>query len=130
MKRFLYCVYDTKSGQHGMPFVMESDETAKRSFLDSLAEVRMPTLISKFPMDYELRRLGSYDTETGELSGEKPVLISNAATFGAELANEIQKRKDLMISEHALRAAEEKYNKLAEATFKKVYAKELANGTK
>ena len=128
MKKVLFCVYDSKSGQHGMPFVMESDEAAKRSFLDSLAEVRMPTLLSKFPSDYELRRLGSYDTESGELSGEKPVLIANAATFGVELANEIQKRKDLMIDEHALRAAEEKYSKLAEATFKKVYAKEISHG--
>lgn len=128
MKRILFCVYDTKSGQHGNPFIMESDESAKRSFLDSLAEVRMPTLLSKFPTDYELRRLGTYDTETGELSPEKPALVANAATFGAELSNEIQKRKDLMISEHALRAAEEKYNKLAEATFKKVYAKELEHG--
>ena len=127
MKKFLFCVFDIKSGQHGLPFVMESDESAKRSFLDSLAEVRMPTLLSKFPSDYELRRLGSYDTQTGELVGEKPVFVANAATYGVDLVNEIQKRKDLMIDEHALRVAEEKYNKLAEATFKKVYAKEISN---
>lgn len=126
MKRLLFCVYDSKSDQYGSPFIMESDESAKRSFLDSLAEVRMPTLLSKFPSDYELRRIGSYDTGTGIIISEaRPVFIANAASFGTELANEIQRRKELLIEEHISRTLEAKYSKLAEQIFKKVYFNEI-----
>ena len=128
MRKILYCVYDYKTGAHGMPFVMESDESAKRSFLDSLAEVRMPTLLSKFPTDYELRRLGEYDTQTGELIPEsdgKPKFIANAATFGAKLSEQIQKNLSFQIDQLALAKAENKYSELAAKTFKDTFSKEL-----
>lgn len=128
MKKILYCVYDIKTGAHGMPFVMESDESAKRSFLDSLAEVRMPTLLSKFPTDYELRRLGEYDTQTGELIPEpdcKPKFVANAATFGPKLSEQIQKNLSFQIDQIALAKAENKYSELAVKTFKGTFEKEL-----
>lgn len=124
----IYAVYDRKSGVYGTPFVMENDETASRSFLDSLAEVRVPTLLSKFKEDYELFRIGDYDTVIGAITApEKPEFIANAASYGERLSALIKSNQDLIISSEAFNVAVKKYDKLASDSFKKVFAKELGS---
>lgn len=93
----LFAILDSKTGKFGMPFAMETEESAKRQFLSSLAEVRVPTLISQFPDDYTLYALGDFDYTTGEIIG-KVEFIANAAYFGADLPKMIKANKAICYS--------------------------------
>lgn len=72
----IYTVRDTKAAAFAPPFFLHRDEVALRTFSDALADPQHP--MSAHPGDYQLFRLGTFDDETGELTGEQsPVFLIN-----------------------------------------------------
>lgn len=73
---YIYAIKDELSG-FASPFVMDSDDLAKRDFM---LVVRDPACnIGKSPDDYSLYRIGVYHADTGTISPESsPVKIVGA----------------------------------------------------
>lgn len=78
----LYAVRDLKVGKYGTPFIMDNDMTATRSFLLSLADVTHPSVMTAYPMDFELYQVGEFDFVTGrcEPLTEGPRFVSSAGS--------------------------------------------------
>ena len=69
----IYSINDALNG-FGSPTLQNNDAAAYRSFAEVFKDVFQP-------VDYSLWRLGSFDTETGELIPEVPVVICRATDF-------------------------------------------------
>lgn len=74
----IYAVFDSKAETFCRPFTQANDAVAKRAFLAAAQE--QGNEVNKYPEDYFLYKLGSYDDETGEITGGKPVSMGNAAS--------------------------------------------------
>jgi len=77
MIKKLCAVYDVKSGQYDRPLLFLTLGEAERSFADAVKDPQ--TLINKHPADFRLDCIGSFDTESGELIPNKPVIVVEAA---------------------------------------------------
>jgi len=72
-------VYDQKARFFSAPFTSATEETAIRDFSRAVMDTR--SMVDKFPEDYELHLLGSFN----ELSGEiEPVSIPKLLAKGAD----------------------------------------------
>lgn len=78
----LYAVRDLKVGKYGSPFIMDNDMTATRSFLLSLSDVTHPSVMTAFPMDFELFQVGDFDFVTGQVTplSEGPRFVASAGS--------------------------------------------------
>ena len=71
-----YCVYDRKGNIYNNPYFLSNDMVAIRQ-LDMM--VKNPeTMISKYPEDYVLYKVGLFDLLTGELLPLKKEMIMEA----------------------------------------------------
>ncbi len=70
MDKNLYTIYDKKSEIYAPPFVELTDGTAVRMVTDLLSTSN--TQFAKYPNDYTLVRIGSYDELTGIPSHDYP----------------------------------------------------------
>ena len=70
MDKNLYSIFDKKSATFMQPFVELTDGTATRQCMDLLQNPNTP--FSKFPEDFTLMRIGSWDELKGEPKGEVP----------------------------------------------------------
>lgn len=76
MKMQVYAVRDTVTEKFGPPWLAENDQTATRTYVQSLKK-------QTFPRDLELYLLGEMDETTGKLEpvmigkSDMPVLISD-----------------------------------------------------
>jgi len=80
MIKNLYSVYDSKSSSFCNPFSEQNDQTALRSFTFAAND---PSLdIGRYPADFTLFRIGSFDFESGTIQAEAtPLNIALAATL-------------------------------------------------
>lgn len=76
----IYSVYDQKSEIWSNPMFMRANGEAVRAFMDA---VRNPdTMISKYPEDYTLFQIGTFDEVTGVLMPvDNPVNLGNGIAF-------------------------------------------------
>jgi len=70
MIKNVYSVYDHKACAFSNPFVAPNDNVALRSFHQAANDENSE--ISKYPNDYSLFKLGSFNDETGSLSPITP----------------------------------------------------------
>ena len=75
----VYAIFDTVSGVFNMPFVLPDDGTCKRSFADSVRSGAGN--LSRYPKEFILFRIGSYDAVSARLTSYTPVLIAKAEDF-------------------------------------------------
>ena len=74
----VYAIKDVKAGTFNQPFLQPTHGTAERSFQELVRDPQ--SFVSKYPEDYDLYFLGSFDDLTGGIKSEKnPVHIINAA---------------------------------------------------
>lgn len=74
----IYAILDKKGGIFNQPFYQHTHGTAERAFQELAKDPQ--SFVSKYPSDYDLYHLGSYDDVTGMIKTEqKPVHIINAA---------------------------------------------------
>lgn len=71
-----YSVFDAAVQAYGNPIFFQTDAAAQRIFLSEIRESH-DSLLSKSPKDFDLYRIGSFDTDTGVFKPEAaPVLIT------------------------------------------------------
>lgn len=67
----LYSLRDAKVG-YLTPFPMQSDAAASRSFVMTVANTEE---MRRFATDFDLIRIGTFDSEKGIISGTDPVVV-------------------------------------------------------
>ena len=72
----VYSVFDTKANCFNAPFFVSNDNLAKRNFV-TLRDDPLST-VNKFPDDFQLFDLGSYDDLTG-------LIVSNSVPIRLEV---------------------------------------------
>jgi hypothetical protein len=70
-----YTIYDSALEAYHQDYSLENDAIALRQFADMANE---ETQIAKNPEDYSIRRIGTFETTTGELTPEEPTCIAKA----------------------------------------------------
>lgn len=70
MKSNLYSVFDEKANTYNAPFPLSTDGLAIRSFLQACKDPQ--TDLAKYPGDYKLYCVGSFDFESGEFTSVIP----------------------------------------------------------
>lgn len=74
----IFCVYDSKAETYGTPFFMENKGVALRGFQDVAND--SSTQICKYPEDFTLFELGSFDPLTAKF-----VLSSTPTSLGVAI---------------------------------------------
>lgn len=89
MKMFIYSIRDFKTGFLA-PTVEPHDAVAQRNFEHAVLQSEQ-TLFFSHPEDYALFRIGSFDTDTGEIVSELPEEILTAPqVFNSAMARRIK----------------------------------------
>lgn len=78
----VYSIFDLKSLRFDTPFHQHSDLFAIRQF--KMVADREGTMVNKFILDFELMKVGSFNDETGQLTGIKPVKIFDGVSYQRE----------------------------------------------
>lgn len=77
----LFAIHDSKAKAYMKPFTFQSTGEAVRAFETSVREDKDSNL-HKYPADFTLVELGTFDIETAEIRTiEKPLILSNAAEY-------------------------------------------------
>lgn len=71
MNLLAFSLYDMKAGVYGTPFFMPHVAAAMRAIAD-LAQDRSTT-VARYPADYAIHSIGSFDDQTGLFSPQQPV---------------------------------------------------------
>lgn len=73
-------VYDQKARFFSAPFTSSTEETAVRDFARAVSDSR--SMADKFPQDYELHLLGTFNELTGEIvPASIPKLLAKGADY-------------------------------------------------
>lgn len=80
MQTNIYTVHDIKANTYGVPLNFANNVEALRSFEQAVKDPN--TTIAKYPSDYNLVHIGSYDPFSGVITptSEKVILV-NAANY-------------------------------------------------
>jgi hypothetical protein len=72
---YSFSVYDKKASSYNTPFMAATPELARRSFEDLIRDKR--TVVGQHPEDYSLFMNGTFDQESGFMSGLEggPLLV-------------------------------------------------------
>lgn len=73
----IYSIKDTKAGFMN-PFYLQNDEVAIRSIKKAANDTTKVNAVNEFPEDKELWYLGTFDEDTGAITGEKPKFLIKA----------------------------------------------------
>lgn len=75
----VYAVKDIKSQLFNNPFIQKSDGVAIRSFATACEDTN--TDLNKYPSDFSLYHIGTYDPESGKITQEDIKQVANASEF-------------------------------------------------
>jgi len=89
----LYAVHDAKAGAYLPPFPLQTDGLAVRSFQEAVLNPQ--TQISKYPLDYSLFRIATYDDETSIIRSELPPELVINASQALKLAEKQHQEQNL-----------------------------------
>lgn len=76
MMLHLYAVRDIKAQAFGRPFTIANNAMAFRAFV--AAQQDSSSEMSKYPEDFQLYQLGSFDDQTGEIIPFNPTLVTES----------------------------------------------------
>lgn len=79
MKYKVFTVYDSKAEAYLVPFFMQNENMAIRSFTDSLKSPETP--FHRHPQDYTLFHIGEYSDREGLLEAAVPMSLGNGLEF-------------------------------------------------
>lgn len=63
----MYSVYDRVAKSFDTPFFARSDDEVKRQFNLQLAQPNAPQMLIRYPDDFEIVRVGCFDTDSGTI---------------------------------------------------------------
>ena len=72
----VYSIHDVASKAYAQPFTQQADGEAARTFTDIAIDPQ--SKIGKFPKDYTLWRIGTFETNSGMLKEEIPEQLMTA----------------------------------------------------
>lgn len=75
----IFSVFDVKSDLYGVPFFMPSRGQAIRAFSDLAVDPQ--AVVSRYPDDFQLRVIGSFNDATGEVVSDRYVSLGFARDF-------------------------------------------------
>lgn len=76
----VFSVHDSKAEAYLNPFYMRTTGEAIRAFSSTCNDEK--TDFHKFPSDYTLVEIGSFDPSNGNITAhEKPIILSNASEY-------------------------------------------------
>lgn len=89
----IYSLYDTKTMTYNKPFIEPSDTVAMRSLRMEVNRADPNNVLYMFPEDYRLYRVGSFDTDTGNIDTVAPELVVDCETLvSAKLTEKTEMR--------------------------------------
>lgn len=71
----VYSLLDRKLKEYGPLVLGNTDEAICRALMEGFEGVQ--NTITKYPRDFDLMFLGTFDAETGALSGDRALLVAN-----------------------------------------------------
>lgn len=74
MKLNVYSMYDVKAQSFAAPMVFVNDEICRRGVLGVLGG---DNEMSKFPGDFDVYRIGTFDTDDALIAPDQPALVFN-----------------------------------------------------
>jgi len=78
----IFAVYDSKGRTFGQPFFAISKEVALRSVRSTVQDARADSLLSRYPEDFTLYALGTFNDDTAEfLTDPQPHNLGSLAQF-------------------------------------------------
>lgn len=85
MRVMLFSIFDRKTKCFMAPFVARTETDAVRQITQSLRDPQMrETPVGQHPEDFDLRRVGAFDDETGQIEPLTPAyLVANIAELSA-----------------------------------------------
>jgi hypothetical protein len=97
MKINMYVIYDAKAQMYNKPFYMHNDAIAQRA----LADLRMDpaTDVSRYPEDFILFSIGSYEDTTAEIEKHEPRVICRAHEIQLPTLQEVAKQEAEQVEE-------------------------------
>jgi len=76
----IFSVHDSKAQAYLPPFYMRTKGEALRAFETTVKDTN--TQFNKYPSDYTLVELGSFDEATGVIeTWDKPIILENASVY-------------------------------------------------
>lgn len=92
----VYSVKDVKSKLFANPFIQKTNGTAVRSFGTACEDPS--TDLNKYPTDFSLYHIGTFNPDTGEITQDKIEQIANASEFATmsteDIADEAKKIRE------------------------------------
>lgn len=80
MNHQVMCVYDSKARVYYKPYYVSTVEVGQRAFAGAVSDVG--TEVSKFPADFVLFHLGTFDDDTGRFEQlPEPVNLGHGAAY-------------------------------------------------
>lgn len=73
----VFATFDVKAASYGRPMFLSTAGLATRMFVEACADPKSE--LAKYPADYSLFEIGSYDPATGVLEGMTPKVIMTAS---------------------------------------------------
>lgn len=99
----VFSIKDLKAGTFSAPFLASTEGEAQRIFT-SMVCYGGDNLISKYPSDYELFKIGKYNKRTGDLIKDDVIFIISADSIknleSIRIVNE-QRKNDKLIKENS-----------------------------
>ncbi len=81
MKLAIFAVRDVKTSQYGNPMFLQADGQAIRSFQDECNRADAQNMLYLHPEDFELFKVGWFDTDSGLFETFVPVSVAHAASL-------------------------------------------------
>jgi len=81
----VYAVFDVKAASYGSPMFLASNGIALRTFGEVCLNPESP--LHKYPEDFSLYEIGSYDPASGELKTIQPKHLASAAAVISGVAS-------------------------------------------
>lgn len=80
----MIAVRDHKTAQFANPMFLITKAHAIRTFADAVNEKSENNQLNLHPEDFEIFQIGTYDTDTGEVTPTKPTSLATAAELVAQ----------------------------------------------
>lgn len=92
----MYSIFDSAAKAYATPFFMQNDGLAIRAF-QSNVNAEEENNISKYPDQFTLFKIGSYNDETAEIDPITPSSLGNALNFKTEtIQDDLGKKIDYL----------------------------------
>lgn len=85
----MYTIFDQIAEFCAPPFVAENDNMAKRMVMSLVNDSRNINDIATYPQNFDLKKIGEFNADTGEINKCPVITICNVITLKHNLENTI-----------------------------------------